>query len=193
MLIQVDAKPVNYLEKLITEKQLLEGQIIKPLSEPVLKTASKYTREKKEKGFIASWQVSVYKAIDVIKCPKMLAEYSGLAVIIRVHRKRTYTNKEKSEGNYDYVSYHISNYEGVTAKEWEAQIRGHWQIENTVHWTKDVYFNEDKNRITCGNGPTVFSMLTSAAINLLGKLNQKSIPSAIDYFRYNFKTLFPVI
>lgn len=180
-------KPENYLQKLEVERETLQNKIIKPLSEAILKTPNTYRREKKQKGFIPSWEVSVYRAEDVIKCKKMLASYAGLAVIIRVRRKRNYINKEKSINDYDYVNYYISNYEGIEAKEWEAQIRGHWGIENTVHRTKDVYFNEDKNRITCGNGPEVFSVLTSAAMNILETLNQKSIPSAIEYFRFNFK------
>ena len=30
-------------------------------------------------------------------------------------------------------------------------IRGHWKIENSLHWVKDVIHGEDKNAIRKGN------------------------------------------
>lgn len=54
-----------------------------------------------------------------------------------------------------------------TAKEFGGAVRHHWGIENKVHWTLDVTFNEDDCRIRDKNGPANMSVLRHIAINIL--------------------------
>jgi len=44
-------------------------------------------------------------------------------------------------------------------------IRGHWRIENTSHYSRDVTFGEDRSRIR--TNPGVFARLRSFAFNIL--------------------------
>lgn len=46
-------------------------------------------------------------------------------------------------------------------------IRGHWGIENTLHWTLDVIFAEDRSRIRTGNGPEIASIFRKLALMVL--------------------------
>jgi predicted transposase YbfD/YdcC len=46
-----------------------------------------------------------------------------------------------------------------TASEFADGIRGHWGIENRLHWVKDVVFKEDSSRIRTGNAPANFSIV----------------------------------
>ncbi len=46
-------------------------------------------------------------------------------------------------------------------------MRGHWGIENQVHWVLDVAFGEDNSRIRKGNAPQNFAILRQIALNLL--------------------------
>ena len=46
-------------------------------------------------------------------------------------------------------------------------VRGHWSIENSLHWTLDVTFNEDQSRIRKGNGPDNFAFLRRFALTLI--------------------------
>jgi predicted transposase YbfD/YdcC len=46
-------------------------------------------------------------------------------------------------------------------------IRGHWGIENTLHWTLDVIFAEDRSRIRKGNGPAIASIFRKLALMVL--------------------------
>ena len=54
-------------------------------------------------------------------------------------------------------------------------IRDHWGVENTLHWTLDMSFNEDYSRIRKENAPQVMAMIRHMALNILqqGKLQQK--------------------
>ena len=48
-----------------------------------------------------------------------------------------------------------------------AWVRGHWHIENKLHWVRDVTYQEDKSLVRTGNAPRVMATLRSLAISLL--------------------------
>ena len=48
-------------------------------------------------------------------------------------------------------------------------VRGHWGIENSLHWVLDVTFREDECRIRKGAAPENFTLLRHMAINLLNR------------------------
>lgn len=64
------------------------------------------------------------------------------------------------------IRYYISNLE-VDAKCFLHIVRSHWEIENSLHYVKDVAFLEDFNRMRTNQIPRVVSLLRSMAINLL--------------------------
>ncbi len=45
--------------------------------------------------------------------------------------------------------------------------RGHWAIENRLHWVRDVLFDEDRSGATAGNVPQMLAALHSTAVGLL--------------------------
>ena len=47
-----------------------------------------------------------------------------------------------------------------------AKIRGHWLIENQVHWVKDVIFNEDKSKIRELQAARNLSLLYTIIMNV---------------------------
>lgn len=48
-----------------------------------------------------------------------------------------------------------------------SYIRGHWGIENSLHWTLDVTFSEDRSRIRTGNAPEIASIFRKLALMVL--------------------------
>ncbi len=76
---------------------------------------------------------------------------------------RTYTERgvEKSE-----VRYFISSLPPVV-KKLSAAIRGHWGIENGLHWVLDMYFAEDRNRARLGNAAANLALLRRWVLSLL--------------------------
>jgi predicted transposase YbfD/YdcC len=66
--------------------------------------------------------------------------------------------------------YYISSLGGsgdAAAQAMAGYIRGHWSVENNLHWQLDVSFAEDQRRIRKGNGAENFSRLCRIALNLL--------------------------
>jgi predicted transposase YbfD/YdcC len=46
-------------------------------------------------------------------------------------------------------------------------IRGHWGIENRLHWVRDVSFDEDRSQARTGHGPQIMAALRNLAITAL--------------------------
>ena len=61
--------------------------------------------------------------------------------------------------------YILSKY--MSALRFAEAVRGHWSIENQLHWQLDVSFQEDQSRIRRGHADANFAILRRAAISLL--------------------------
>ena len=46
-------------------------------------------------------------------------------------------------------------------------VRTHWAIENALHWTLDVVFNEDASRVRTDHAPQNMTIVRHAALNML--------------------------
>ena len=46
-------------------------------------------------------------------------------------------------------------------------IRGHWSIENNLHWVRDVVFDEDRSQVRKGNTPQVMAAVRNTTISVL--------------------------
>lgn len=46
-------------------------------------------------------------------------------------------------------------------------VRGHWGVENRLHWVLDVVFRDDLARLRSGNGPANMAVIRHTALNLL--------------------------
>ncbi|WP_084721977.1 ISAs1 family transposase [Rhodococcus marinonascens] len=59
-----------------------------------------------------------------------------------------------------------------------AWIRGHWHIENKVHYVRDVTFDEDRSTIRAGHGPQVMATLRNVAVSLHRRAGHANIAQA---------------
>jgi predicted transposase YbfD/YdcC len=57
-------------------------------------------------------------------------------------------------------------------------VRGHWSIENKLHWVRDVTFDEDRSQVRCGSIPQVMAALRNTAIGLLRWAGHTNIAAA---------------
>jgi len=56
--------------------------------------------------------------------------------------------------------------------------RGQWEIENRLHWVRDVTFDEDRSQVRKGGGPQVMASLRNLSISLLRMSGATNIASA---------------
>jgi predicted transposase YbfD/YdcC len=107
-------------------------------------------------------QVTVIRNVG---CITEADDWKGLRSIVMVERERTLGGKTSRETAY-YLSSLI-----VSAAVMETRIRKHWSIENNLHWTLDVVFDEDKSRIRSRHGAANLTQVRKLALSLL-KLEQ---------------------
>jgi hypothetical protein len=55
-------------------------------------------------------------------------------------------------------------------------LRGHWAIENGLHWVRDVTFAEDGSQVRTGTGPNVMASLRNLAIGVLCRPGRSTSP-----------------
>jgi predicted transposase YbfD/YdcC len=62
-------------------------------------------------------------------------------------------------------------------------VRGHWAIENKIHWVRDVTFSEDKSRVRTGSRPRVMTTLRHLVIGLIRQAGYTRIAATIRKIR----------
>ena len=128
-------------------------------TEPIEKRQLKeYSYEEHEHGRHVHRKVEVCNDVSWIETVR---EWKQLSSIVCVTRKGEREGRQTEETAY-YVS----------SREWEAEevskyIQGHWTIENNLHWSLDVAFNEDSSKIHLGYSAENFSIIRKIAQKLL--------------------------
>ena len=102
--------------------------------------------------------------------------WTGLKTVVMVVNERRLWNKTTTEVRF-YLSSLASNAEKIS-----QAIRSHWGIENSLHWTLDVTFSEDKSRIRKDHSPENFALLRRLAVNLLKQ--EKGFKGSLKMKRY---------
>jgi hypothetical protein len=59
--------------------------------------------------------------------------------------------------------------------------RGHWTIENRVHWVRDVSFDEDRSQVRKGAAAQVMACLRNVTLNLLRQAGASNIAAAMRH------------
>ena len=98
--------------------------------------------------------------------------WKGLQSLVMVESERTANGKTSTEQRFYLSSLPAS------ASLVGARIRGHWSIENSLHWVLDMAFDEDRCRIRRRNAPDNFALLRKIAVNLLKA--EKSLKRGIE-------------
>jgi predicted transposase YbfD/YdcC len=88
------------------------------------------------------------------------ANWKNLITVSRIRSQRWIGEEKSGEDRY-----HIASLTG--AKRVLGSVRSHWGIENELHWTLDLAFDEDRCRVRKDHGPENFALLRHIALNLL--------------------------
>ena len=113
--------------------------------------------------------------------PGLPAGWPDVAAVVKVDRERRVGGGE----NVGTTHYYITSYRG-RAKTLGRFARGHWGIENGLHWVLDVTFREDANRTRDKNAGANLGIVRRLAASLLkqtadtGSIRTKRLNAALD-------------
>ena len=99
------------------------------------------------------------------------------------------------------TSHHTETVYAITDLTWDEiradqlaeTIRGHWGIENRLHWIRDVVFAEDHSQIRTGAGPAVMATLRNLAVSLHRLAGATNIAAACRHLSRHPNRVLPLL
>jgi predicted transposase YbfD/YdcC len=106
------------------------------------------------------------------------AKITGRAIQVTRRTRRLSGRKWRAETSYAITSLPPAQASPAQLAEW---IRGHWKIENQLHWVRDVTFGEDLSTARTGTGPHVMAAIRNLVISILRLAGHASIARALRH------------
>jgi predicted transposase YbfD/YdcC len=122
------------------------------------------------------------RAADAAWLAERHPEWKGLRSLAAITSRRVdkRTGAESVETRF-YISSLEPDPEALS-----AAVRAHWAIENNLHWTMDVIFDEDRCRTRKDHSPVNLAVIRHAAFNILkadktkGSMRRKRLRACVD-------------
>ena len=150
----------DYLLAVKNNQESLANSVKKALSEMVNKKLEQgQLKIEQAHGRIEARQYCVLDAKEVAKAHPAWEGLESIGVAIG------YRQIKGGKPSLDY-RYYISSAE-LTENSFAKAVRGHWQIENSLHWVLDATMNEDNCQIYRDNGAENLACLRHIALNML--------------------------
>ncbi|MFR9800645.1 ISAs1 family transposase, partial [Streptomyces sp. MS06] len=105
----------------------------------------------------------VTRTIKVVDVPAWV-EFGGARQVAQLRRTVTRKGRRTVEIVYLITSADARDAPPVILAAW---VQSHWEIENRLHWVRDVTFDEDRSQIRTGNAPRIMAALRNTVITLL--------------------------
>jgi predicted transposase YbfD/YdcC len=121
-----------------------------------------YTQHTKDHGRLETRSCSVISDPDYLRSLRNLEQWEGLQTIVKV----VYQSHTGDGPLVEITRYFISSLP-CDAHRLLYAVRGHWTIEDSLHWVLDVAFREDDCRVRKDNGAENLAILRHIALNLL--------------------------
>jgi predicted transposase YbfD/YdcC len=154
----------NYLLAVKANQPTLQAEIEAcfEVAEPAV--VETYIGHDKGHGRIEQRTVSVIREVDWMAGERRFpgeVRLPDAACLIRVNARI-----QRGEKRHEETRHYISS-ATLTAEQAGAAVRGHWGIENRLHWVLDVTFNEDQSRLRKGFGARNMAVIRHFALNLV--------------------------
>ncbi len=109
-------------------------------------------------------------------------DFPKASQVFQIERIRTTRGKETREVGYGITS--LTPEKASPGRILEL-VRGHWSIENRLHWVRDVTFDEDRSRVRKGAAAQAMAAFRNVAIGLLRLAGARNIAAALRYCQHH--------
>lgn len=112
-----------------------------------------------------------------------IADGIGFPGAVQVLQLTRTTTDDKTGKKHTEVVYAVTSLTVTDAKPAQiaAWLRGHWAIENRLHWVRDVTYSQDHSQIRTDGGPQVMATPRNTGISILRLTGHTNIASANRY------------
>ena len=117
------------------------------------------------------------RTLKVTSVAKGLA-FPHAAQAIQIVRRRKVKGKWSRETCYAVTSLTVIQ---ASHAQLAAIVRGHWGIEDRLHWVRDMDFDEDRSQVRTATGPRIMASLRNLVITILRLSGAASIAAALRY------------
>jgi hypothetical protein len=116
----------------------------------------------------------------------MLKEYLRWPYCEQVFRLERHFERISDGKIFDEVSYGVTSLtrEEADAERLLAIVRGHWSIENKLHFRRDDTLREDRCRLK-GQGAQAMAAINNLVLGLLRNTGFETLPDARRYYAAN--------
>jgi predicted transposase YbfD/YdcC len=182
---QIVRRGGNYVLALKANQPTMHADVVALFMDARTAAQPEYDMTKATSVDVAHGRTEIRHAF-VISAPSAIAylnegqRWANLQSVVLIEAERTLGDATSIEQRYYLLN------QVVDAPTANLLVRGHWGIENRVHWVLDVTFHEDASRIRQGNAPQNMGVLRHIALNLLrqqprkGSLKTKRFRAALD-------------
>ena len=123
----------------------------------------------------------VTRTIKVIDAPAWI----GFAAATQLAQlRRTVTKRGKKSVEVVYLITSATHHAAPPAT-LAAWVQGHWSIENSLHWVRDVTYDEDRSQVRTGHAAHVMATLRNTAITILRLAGWTNIAAALRHHARN--------
>jgi hypothetical protein len=133
------------------------------------------------------------RTLRVLDAPADLG-FPGAAQVFLIERYTTRTVRKPTKGSRGYKKVQVRTAVAVlgitslSAREAAAEhlagyVRGHWSIENKIHWVRDVTFREDASQVRTASRFRVMATLRNLVIGLIRQAGHTKIAATIRKVR----------
>jgi predicted transposase YbfD/YdcC len=158
------AQGADYLLAVKANQPSLQAEIASSFDTAPPEQLETATDLDKDHGRLEMRRVSVAHEVEWMSSNRRYSgeyRFAKLTTLIRVEATREIIGQRSTERRYYISSAPLS------AARAAAAIRGHWRIENSLHWVLDVVFREDLSRLRQGHGARNMALVRHFALNLI--------------------------
>jgi len=102
-------------------------------------------------------------------------DWPGAQQVMKIEREVEQKGKKTRDVRYAITS--LGAHVGPEAL--LQYVRGHWRIENRLHWVRDVTMGEDASQVRKGSAPQVMAVLRNVVLGILRLMGVPNIAAAI--------------
>lgn len=165
----VEEKKADYVVTAKSNQPALHDEIARFYETPACQDFETHRVETTEKGH-GRIETRIVTSCGQLDWMSQRKRWFGLRSIVQVQSTRIIGGKTTRENRY-----YLTSLAAEDVRKIARVIRDHWSIENQVHWTLDVAFNEDRCRVRRNNAPANLAVVRQITLNMLKKMTSTKV------------------